>query len=101
MIAVRTIDIVKDFKRVAEQVNQGQRVLISRPRNENFVLMTEKEYNEIEKYRQAAALDNLRAALEATQVDSVLNGADNLTIDDINAIIAEVRDEKREEPCEM
>ena len=30
----------------------GERVLISRPHNENLVILSEKEYNELEKIRR-------------------------------------------------
>jgi antitoxin YefM len=41
-----------DFKRVSELVNSGEKVLIARPHNENIVVLSEKEYNELEKTRR-------------------------------------------------
>jgi antitoxin YefM len=52
MIALRTVDIRNDFKRVSELVNSGEKVLIARPHNENIVVLSEKEYNELEKARR-------------------------------------------------
>ena len=49
MIALRTVDLRNDFKRVSDLVNSGEKVLIARPRNENLVVLSEKEYNELEK----------------------------------------------------
>lgn len=54
MIALRTVDMRNDFKRVSELVISGEKVLIARPRNENLVVLSEKEYNELEKLRQNA-----------------------------------------------
>ena len=54
MIALRTIDLRNDFKKVSDLVNSGEKVLIARPRNENLVLLSEKEYNELEKTRRNA-----------------------------------------------
>ena len=51
MIALRTIDLRNDFKRVSELIKSGEKVLIARPRNENLVVMSEKEYNELDKIR--------------------------------------------------
>ncbi|MDR0453613.1 MAG: type II toxin-antitoxin system Phd/YefM family antitoxin [Deferribacteraceae bacterium] len=51
MLAIRTIDIRNDFKRVSDLVNSGEKVLIARPHNENLVILSEKEYNELEKLR--------------------------------------------------
>lgn len=52
MIALKTIDIKNDFKRISNLILGGEKVLISRPRNENFIILTEKEYNELEKIRR-------------------------------------------------
>ena len=54
MIALRTIDIRNDFKRVSDLINSGEKVLIARPRNENLVVLSEKEYNELDKARRNA-----------------------------------------------
>jgi len=54
MIALRTIDLRNDFKRVSALVNSGEKVLIARPRNENLVVISENEYNELEKARRNA-----------------------------------------------
>ena len=54
MIAVRTIDLRNDFKRVSDLVTSGEKVLISRPHNQNLVVLSEKEYNELEKVRRNA-----------------------------------------------
>ena len=54
MIALRTIDLRNDFKRVSALVNSGEKVLIARPRNENLIVISENEYNELEKARRNA-----------------------------------------------
>ena len=55
MVALRTIDLRNDIKKVGDLVMSGERVLISRPRNENLVILSEKEYNEMEKAMRNAA----------------------------------------------
>lgn len=52
MIALKTTDIRNDFKKVSNLIFAGEKVLISRPRNENLVILSEKEYNELEKLRR-------------------------------------------------
>jgi len=52
MIAVKTIDLRNDFKRVSDLVTSGEKVLISRPHNQNLVVLSEKEYNELDKARR-------------------------------------------------
>jgi antitoxin YefM len=49
---MKTVDIRNDFKRVSDLVCSGEKVLISRPHNENLVVLSEKEYNELEKMRR-------------------------------------------------
>ena len=51
MIAIKTADLTQDFRKIAERVTNGETIVVSRPRNENIVLITEKAYNElIENY---------------------------------------------------
>jgi antitoxin YefM len=52
MIALRTIDLRNDFKKVSNLIKSGEKVLISRPHNENLVVLSEKEYNDLEKARR-------------------------------------------------
>jgi len=54
MIALRTMDLRNDFKKVSDLVNSGETVLITRPRNENLVVLSEREYNELDKARRNA-----------------------------------------------
>jgi len=54
MIAIRTVDVRNGFKKVSDLVNSGEKVLIARPHNENLVVLSEKEYNELEKARRNA-----------------------------------------------
>ena len=52
MIALRTTDIRKDFKKISTLIFNGEKVLISRPHNGNLVILSESEYNELEKIRR-------------------------------------------------
>lgn len=54
MVAVKTADIRNDFKAISEMVNSGESVLISRPHNQNLVVISEKLYNELERIRHNA-----------------------------------------------
>jgi antitoxin YefM len=100
MIAIKTADLTQDFKRVADRVIQGETVLISRPRNENLVIITEKEYNEFEELRKRSRNIKIAEAFRALQEEAVSNGADKMTLDEINEEIAAYRREKREKQCE-
>ena len=52
VITIKTNDVVQNFKKIANIIIGGERVLISRPRNENLVIMTEKEANELTKAKE-------------------------------------------------
>ena len=52
MIALRTIDLRNNFKKVSDLIFSGEKVLIARPRNRNLVVLSENEYNELEKARR-------------------------------------------------
>ena len=98
MIAVKTVDVTQDFKRIAERIVQGEKILISRPKNENIVMITETEYNQLNKLRESATTRTLKDVLRETQAQAMMNGTSELTMDDINDIVAEVRESKK---CEQ
>ena len=54
MIALKSFDMRNDFKKISDLVSSGEKVLISRPSNKNFVVISEKEYNKLEKIRRNA-----------------------------------------------
>jgi antitoxin YefM len=54
MVALRTVDFRNDFKRVSEIVYSGEKVLIARPKNQNLVVLSERDYNELEKAKRNA-----------------------------------------------
>lgn len=54
MIAVKTCDARAYFKKINDMVTAGEKVLISRPRNKNLVIIGEDEYNTLEKARRNA-----------------------------------------------
>jgi len=49
MVAMRTIDVKNDFKRISEIINSGQKVIIARPQNQNIVMISEEYFNELER----------------------------------------------------
>ena len=74
---------------------QGEKVLISRPKNENIVMITEAEYNQLNKLKENTTARTLKDVLQETQEQARINGTSEFTMDDINDIIAEVRQEKK------
>ena len=96
MIAIKIADLPQGFEKVANRVMPGQRVLISRPNNKNLVLLTEEELNALElrnETQRKQILDRGKQALKEIQQQSVINGTSEMTLDEINDIIKEVRQE--------
>ena len=94
MIAIKTADLRQDFKSIAERIIKGEKVLISRPRNENIVMLTEAEYNELDELRETKARAELLEAVRALQKASAESEADEMSMEEIDAEIAAYRREK-------
>jgi antitoxin YefM len=95
MIAIKTADLRQDFKKIAEQVVQGEKILISRPKNENIVMLTESEYKELEQIKAKAARAELMATIKALKQAAEDSGAEEMSMDEIDAEITAYRKEKR------
>ena len=54
MIAVKSMDVRDNFKNLCDKVLNGETLIISRPKNENVVMLSEHEYNEIMKAKRNA-----------------------------------------------
>ncbi|GMO46879.1 MAG: hypothetical protein Pg6C_08810 [Treponemataceae bacterium] len=54
MRAIKAADLRDNFKSVCNMVTDGETVIISRPRSENVVMLSEKDYNEIIKAKRNA-----------------------------------------------
>jgi antitoxin YefM len=54
MIAVKSMDVRDNFKSLCDKVFCGETLIISRPKNENIVMISEKEYNELQKAKKNA-----------------------------------------------
>jgi len=73
MIAIKTADLTQNFRQIAGMVVGGEKVLVSRPKNENLVVITEKEYNELDRLRQNAQyLSKLHASLNQAEKGEVV-----------------------------
>ena len=69
MLAVKSMDVRENFKALCDKVFRGETLIVSRPKNENIVMMSESEYNEIMKAKRnaeyLAMLDKSMAEAEA------------------------------------
>ena len=91
MIAIKTADLTQNFKEIANQVIAGEIVVVSRPKNENIVLITEKEYNDLSRSRRELALERFSKNMKDMQNDAILNGTSEMTMEEIDVLVAEAR----------
>lgn len=54
MIATKPLDLRSNLKKYMDFAFKGEPVVIARPKNENVVMVSEKDYNELIKSRQNA-----------------------------------------------
>jgi len=47
MITLRTVDIIRNTGSVAKVILDGEKVVVARPKNENWVIMSEAVYNDM------------------------------------------------------
>jgi antitoxin YefM len=52
MVAVKGTDLKNNFKSICDRAFMGEAIIISRPKNENVVLISEREYAEFEKAKR-------------------------------------------------
>jgi len=73
MLALRTVDLRNDFGRISEIINSGERVLIAQPQNRNLVVLSERDYNELEKAkRNAEYLEKIDGSLRQIEEGRVV-----------------------------
>ena len=69
MLAVKSMDVRDNFKSLCDKVFNGETLIISRPKNENVVMLSESEYNEMVRTKRnaeyLAMLDKSMAEAEA------------------------------------
>lgn len=80
MIAVKSMDVRDNFKALCDKVFNGETLIISRPKNENIVMMSEKEYNDIMKAKRNA---EYLAMLDKSMAEAKSGGFIAKTIDEL------------------
>lgn len=68
MLAVKSMDVRDNFKNLCDLVFKGETLVISRPKNENVVMLSEQEYNEMVKAKKNAEyLEMLDRSIEEAE----------------------------------
>ena len=80
MTAVKSIDLRDNFKNFCDKVFRGETIIISRPKNENVVLISENEYNNLQKAKHNAEYLAMleKSFSEAKEGNIVIKNVENL-----------------------
>ena len=82
MLAVKSMDVRENFKSLCDKVFIGETLIVSRPKNENIVMMSESEYNEIMKAKRNA---EYLAMLDKSMAEAEAGGFITKTVDELGA----------------
>lgn len=73
MTAIKSIDIRNNFNIFCDKVFGGETLIISRPKNENVVMISENEYNRLQKAkRNAEYLSMLDRSIEEAKSGNII-----------------------------
>ncbi len=82
MLAVKSMDVRDNFKAFCDKVFNGEILIVSRPKNENIVMMSEADYNDIMKVKRNA---EYLAMLDKSMEEAAAGGFIAKTITDLEA----------------
>ncbi len=82
MLAVKSMDVRDNFKAFCDRVFNGEILIVSRPKNENIVMMSEADYNDIMKAKRNA---EYLAMLDKSMEEAAAGGFIAKTITDLEA----------------
>ena len=80
MLAVRSMDVRDNFKSLCDMVFNGETLIISRPKNENIVMLSEHEYNEMMKAKRNS---DYLAMIDQSMSEAKAGGFITKTISDL------------------
>ena len=80
MLAVKSMDVRDNFKSLCDMVFNGETLIISRPKNENIVMLSEHEYNEMMKAKRSS---DYLAMIDQSMSEAKAGGFITKTISDL------------------
>lgn len=83
MLAVKSMNVRDHFKEWCDRISDGETIVISRPKNKNIYMLSEEEYNELQKARKNA---EYIASLEASLAEYKAGKTVVKTIEELEAM---------------
>lgn len=84
--AIKTTDLLGNIKQISDQVAKGEVFLVSRPRNENIVVISEREYNDMLESKKRQALLAYYAKLDQGLRDIEEGKGISVSLNDLKAM---------------
>ena len=90
MLAVKSMDVRDNFKSLCDKVFNGETLIISRPKNENIVMLSEAEYNEmmkakLDEFAKAKRNAEYLAMLDKSMAEAEAGGFVTKSIEELEA----------------
>lgn len=99
MLAIKPMDMRDNFKAYCEKVILGETIIVSRKNNENIVILSEKEYNEIIKNKKNTEY-NKKIEMSLKEIESKntitfdieqLEAMENMSSDEAKKFVDDIR----------
>lgn len=82
MLAVKSMNVRNNFRDWCNRVIHGETIIVSRPKNENIVMISEAEYNDMMKAKRNADYLNM---LDGSLAEAEAGGFIAKTIEDLES----------------
>ena len=82
MLAVKSMDVRDNFKALCDKIFCGETLIVSRQKNENIVMISEKEYHDLMKAKRNA---EYLAMLDKSMTEAESGGFITKTMDELRA----------------
>ena len=82
MLEVKSMGVRDNFKSLCNKVSNGETLIILRPKNENVIMLSEYEYNEMMKAKRNA---DYLAMLDKSMAEAEAGGFITKTIEELEA----------------
>ena len=96
MLAVKSMDVRDNFKSLCDKVFNGETLIISRPKNENIVMLSEAEYNEMMKAKRNA---EYLAMLDKSMAEAEAGGFVTKSIEELESGIPRYIPDRKKKGC--
>ena len=85
MLPVKSMDVRDNFKSLCDKVFHGETLIISRPKNENVVMVSEEKYNEMAELLKEKRNADYLAMIDRSMAEAESGGFITKTVSELEA----------------